>query len=118
MTIIIFLLLVYGICNIIVFANGPFHIFIKMHDYFKEHHPMLEEVTSCMICLPTWVGMFLSAVNLIFFPYLPFTPMNIVLYGGNIWLISIFFDGLIASGGNWLLHTFQEMMERIGSKEE
>jgi hypothetical protein len=44
--------------------------------------------------------------------------MNIVLYGGNIWLISIFFDGLIASGGNWLLHTFQEMMERIGSKEE
>jgi hypothetical protein len=89
-----------------------------MHNYFKEHHPMLEEVTSCMICLPTWVGMFLSAVNLIFLPYSPLTPMNVVLYGGNTWLITIFFDGLIASGGNWLLHTFQEMMERIGSKEE
>ena len=78
---------------------------------------MLEEMFSCMICLPTWVGMFLSAVNLIFFPYTPFTPMNMVLYAENLWPIVIFFDGLIASGGNWLIHTFQEMMERVNSNE-
>lgn len=77
---------------------------------------MLEEMTSCMICLPTWVGMFLSAVNLIFFPYVPFTPMNLVLlYTQNLWPISIFFDGLIASGGNWLIHTCQEAIERINN---
>lgn len=118
MNLIIFFLLVYGICNIIVYANGPFHIFIKMHAYLKEHeHNMLEEMFSCMICLPTWVGMFLSAVNLIFFPYTPFTPMNMVLHTENLWPIVIFFDGLIASAGNWLIHTFQEMMERVNSNE-
>jgi len=118
MNIIIFFLLVYGICNIIVFANGPFHIFKRMHEFFKENYPMLEEMTSCMICLPTWCGFFLSAVNLIFFPFIPFTPMNaVLLYTENLWPIAIFFDGLIASGGNWLLHTLQEMMERIGNNE-
>ena len=117
MNLIIFFLLVYGICNIIVFANGPFHIFIKMHEYFKKYRPMLEEMCSCMICLPTWIGMFLSTVNLIFFPSIAFTPMNMVLFGKNLWPIVIFFDGLIASGGNWLIHTFQEMMERINSNE-
>jgi len=117
MNILIFFLLVYGICNIIIFANGPCHIFLKMHKYFKERHPMLEEMFSCMICLPTWVGMFLSAVNLILFPYTPFTPMNMVLYAENLWPIVIFFDGLIASGGNWLIHTLQEMMERVDNNE-
>ena len=117
MNIVIFFLLVYGICNIIVFANGPFHIFLKMHQYFKQHHPMLEEMFSCMICLPTWVGMFLSAVNLILFPFTPFTPMNVILYTENLWPLVIFFDGLIASSGNWLIHTFQEMMERSNNDE-
>lgn len=76
---------------------------------------MLEEMSSCMICLPTWVGMFLSVVNLIFFSYTPLTPMNMVLCGGNLWPIVIFFDGLIASGGNWLLHTLQECLEGINN---
>ena len=113
-----YFLLAYGICNMIIFANGPFHMFIKMHEYFKEKHPMLEEMFSCFICLPTWCGFVLSAVNLLFFPYTPFTPMNFVLQYESWWPIIIFFDGLLTSGGCWLIHTFQEMMERINSNEQ
>ena len=112
MSLIIFVLLVYGICNIIVFANGPFHIFKKMHEYFKERHPVLEELTSCMICLPTWASMFISAVNLLFFPMHPLSPMNLIIVDKTLWPIIIFLDGLIGSGANWLVNTFQEMMER------
>ncbi len=112
MSLIIFFLLVYGICNIIVFANGPFHVFSKMHEYFKANHPVLEELTSCMICLPTWVGMFISVVNLLFFPLFTLSPMNYIIADKALWPIIIFFDGLIASGGNWLIHTIQESLEK------
>lgn len=112
MILLIYFLLAYGICNIIIFANGPFHVFKKMHSYLKENHPLLEEMSSCFICLPTWVGMFLSAVNLVLFPLIPFTPMNFVLESKILWFIIIFFDGLITSGGCWLIHTLQEAIER------
>ena len=91
MTLIIYFLLAYGICNMIIFANGPFHIFLKMHEYFKEKHPMLEEMTSC---------------------YIPFTPMNFIIADKVLWPIIVDFDGLITSGGCWLLHTCQEAVER------
>lgn len=112
MSLIIFFLLVYGICNIIVFANGPFHIFKKMHEFFREKHPVLEELSSCMICLPTWIGMFISTVNLVLFPLYPLSPMNLIIMDKALWPIIIFFDGLIASGGNWLIHTIQESIEK------
>jgi len=118
MSLIIFVLLIYGICNIIVFANGPFHVFQKMHELFREKHPVLEELTSCMICLPTWVGMFVSAVNLLFFPLFSLSPMNALIADKAVWPIIIFFDGLIGSGANWLVHTFQEMMERCNNNEQ
>lgn len=112
---IIYFLLAYGICNIIIFANGPFHIFKKMHIFFKEKYPIMEEMTTCFICLPTWCGFVLSAVNILFFPYVPFTPMNMVIFNKTLWCFIIIFDGLLTSGGCWLIHTFQEMMERINN---
>ena len=118
MTLLIYFLLAYGVCNIIIFANGPFHIFTKMHDYFKENYPMLEEMFSCFICLPTWVGFFMSTVNLVLFPTVPFTPMNMVLLDKALWPVILFFDGIVTSGACWLIHSLQEMMERIGANNE
>lgn len=114
---IIYLLLAYGICNIIIFANGPFHIFRKMHTFFQKHMPMMEEMTTCFICLPTWCGMFLSAVNILLFPQVAFSPMMMMGIPLEYWYIIIFFDGLLTSGASWLLHTLQEMLERIGGNE-
>lgn len=110
---IIYFLLCYGICNTIIFANGPFHIFKKMHEYLSESHPIINEMLTCFICLPYWCGFFMSALNILLFPYVPFTPMNMLLAYDCLWPVIIFFDGAITSGGCWLIHTFQEMMERI-----
>ena len=116
-TLLIYVFVSYGICNIIIYANGPFHMFKKMHLFLKEKYPMIEEMTSCFICLPTWVGFGLSAVNLLFFTYMPFTPMNIVLHSKSLWPIIIFLDGMFTSGACWVLNVFEEMMERVNSNE-
>ena len=113
-----FCLIVYGISNTIVFANGPFHIFKKMHTYLDEAHPMLAEASRCMICTPWWVAMFISSVNLIFFSLFPITPMNFLINDKTMFLFIIFFDGAIGSGINWLIHTLQEALERSNNGEE
>ena len=115
LNLVIYFILAYGICNMIIFANGPFHVFRKMHVYFKANHPMLDEMTTCMICFPTWVGFFLSAVNIVLFPQIAFTPMNMVIQDKILWPIIIMFDGLLTSGGCLLIHTFQELMERTNA---
>ena len=110
--ILIFSFVVYGICNTIVYANGPFHIFKKMHAYLERHHPMLNEGLSCMICSPWWAGMFISAVNLLLFPLTPITPLNMLISNKLYWYCIIFFDGAFASGMNWIIHTIQESLEK------
>ncbi len=115
---IIYFLLAYGICNIIIFANGPFHVFRKMHLFFQKYMPMMEEMTTCFICLPTWCGMCLSAVNLLLFPDIEFSPMMSFGISLDYWYVIVFFDGLLTSGGCWLVHTLQEMMERIWNNGE
>lgn len=116
-SLIIYFLLAYGICNIIIFANGPFHIFEKMHSFLNKKYPVMEEMMSCFICLPTWCGFFLSTINLIFFPSVLFSPMNMLILNKSLWPLIIFFDGILTSGGCWLIHNFQEMMERSGTHE-
>ena len=115
--IVIYILVCYGMANMIVYANGPFHIFRKLHSYLDREYPMLGEMISCMICLPTWIGFLMSAINIIFFTYSAFTPMNSVIFDKNLWPIIVFLDGMLTSGACWLIHTLQEMMERIGGNE-
>ena len=70
------------------------------------------DLLSCMMCFPTWVGFFLSVTY--------FSP---TLYYGleDLWgipkeYLSIFFDGILASGTTWFIHTYQEMAERVFNK--
>jgi len=116
-TLLIYLFVSYGICNIIIYANGPFHIFEKMHLFLKEKYPTLEEMMSCFICLPTWCGFFLSTVNILFFPTIAFSPMNVIISDKLLWPIIIFFDGMFTSGICWMLNIFEEMIERVGNNE-
>lgn len=114
-TVLIYFLLAYGICNTIIYANGPFYVFKRLHEILEPIHPQLNELISCFICLPYWFGFFASTLNILLFPLIPLTPMNIIFGSKSLWYVIIFFDGAITSGGCWLIHTFQEMMERIGS---
>lgn len=105
MNTLLFILIAYGFSNIVVYGS----IFSNMRDLFQERSPnFFGKLVSCMMCLPTWVGFFLSLSF--------FSPT--LYYGINdFWvfpkeLTSVFFDGVLASGTTWILHTLQEMMER------
>lgn len=110
----IYFLLAYGTCNILIFANGPFHVFKKMHECFQKHMPIMEEMMTCFICLPTWFGIFMSTVNVLALGGMPLTPMTMLGMDYELWFLTILFDGLATSGGCWLIHTTQEALERSG----
>lgn len=114
----IYSIVAYGICNIIIFGNGPFHLIKKFHEYLKPKHPILNEMFSCFICLPTTMGFLFSAMNLLLLPTIAFTPMNMLVADKAMWPVIVFLDGMFTSGICWLIHTLQEMMERVDNNEE
>ena len=108
----IFSIISYGVSNHFVYAHGPMHIYDKIRDIAEKIHPNLGELFQCMICFPTWCGMILSVGNTLFYPEFTLTPAMILLNGIAPWWIIMIFDGFFASGIVWLIHTWQESMER------
>lgn|SRR5574344_1061720 len=115
-TLIIYSVTVYAISNMFVYANGPFGIFDKIRQIASRIGKQFEELFSCMICFPTWVGIFMSLINLIFFPECGLTPFNCILPHEE-WMWIIIFDAAYASGITWLIHTCQEAIERTNNYE-
>jgi hypothetical protein len=69
------------------------------------------------MCFPTWAGFFLS---LTFFSpslYYGLGDLNLGFFTIPNEVTSVFFDGMLASGTTWLIHTFQEMAERAFNEE-
>lgn len=108
----IYFLTAYALSNMVVYATGPFHVFEFIRKTAAKIHPHLGELFDCMICFPWWCGFMFSLLNFFLFPIAPLTPFNILLTGAPWWVIGLF-DGLVTSGGVWLIHTLQEMMERL-----
>jgi len=100
MELIVYFLIAYGISNIMVFSS----IFEGWRLFWKRHNPsVLGELFSCMICLPFWVGIFLSFTIFSISDFYLYITENIFKY---------FFDGCLTSGGVWLIHTLQEKWEK------
>ena len=108
MEILIWILIAYGMSNIIVYGS----IFQTPRDYIKaigytEGFPLrgvfkfISDLVSCMMCTSTWVGFFLS---------LTFFSPTANLFGTNEWY-SIFLDGMIASGSVWAINSIIEWFE-------
>ncbi len=100
----LFELLAYGITNILVFGS----IFEKWRTFwFKQSPNFFGKLTSCPLCLSTWIGFGLSYL----FNYMgystPFTE-----YGITYLPLLVFLDGCLTSGCVWLLHNFEEVLER------
>lgn len=108
-----YILLSYGIANMMIYSNGPFHIFQKWRYIADKIGKQFGELFNCMLCLSTWIGMFLSIINITLLPNIPFTPFNIII-GSEYSLLTVVFDMGFTSGTIWILHQFEEMMERIG----
>ena len=107
MKLVLFLLIAYGISNILIFGS----IFKWLRNFLNTINPgFFGALIGCFICLPTWVGFAGSA-----FIWSPTEYYGVVT--GDVWifskgLVSVFLDGCLTSGAVWLMHTFQESMER------
>ena len=114
---IIYCILAYGLANTIIYANGPFHMFVHMHRIANRIHPQLEEMLSCFICLPYWIGFLFSALDVLLVDGVSFTPMNRVFDGAIPWYVIVFLDGIFTSGAVWLINTLQTKWETEGKED-
>tara|TARA_R110000796_G_scaffold252137_1_gene385312 strand:- start:11190 stop:11486 length:297 start_codon:yes stop_codon:yes gene_type:complete len=98
MELLVFLLIAYGITNIMVFST----IFEKWRNFWVRVSPnFFGNLFTCMMCLPFWVGVLLS--------YFAFPISGRYL---DSMLLGIFLDGCLTSGSVWLIHTLQEKLEK------
>lgn len=108
MLLLIWILVAYGMTNIIVYGSifdGPRALIADLGSY--EKFPLsgffnfISKLTSCMMCCSTWVGFFLSMTF--------FSPTN-QMFDTNI-LYSVFLDGMLASGAVWGINSIVEFFE-------
>lgn len=108
MIVLIWLLAAYGMSNILVYGS----IFSGMRNTLSEwgnsqYTPFrgvfkfISDLLSCMMCTSTWVGFFMS--------YVAYSPWNQII-GLNEY-VSIFFDGMLASGFVWAFNGMVEWFE-------
>lgn len=108
----VYLIAAFGISTILIDSVGPYHIFEKWHNWMVSNTPMLDELFSCYVCLPCWIGIVCSLMNLIFLPDCRLTPANMALCGVAPWWVIVPLDAAFTSGGVWLIHTFQSAAEK------
>lgn len=117
MEIIIYTIFMYGLSNIIVFGK-PFN---KIRNYLWERtsnnriYNYIYELITCMMCLPTWLGGILSAINIFILKSQIKTPalflINISEYNLINVLIVILVDLSFTSGVVWFISKIEDMLE-------
>ena len=112
LALLIFILVAYGASNIMVYGS----IFGKFRDIVgvnSEEPSFFGKLFGCMMCLPFWWGVLLSLF--LFSPTLMSGLMQDIdvfgLFTIHKELLATFFDGCLASGSVWLVHTLQEHLE-------
>lgn len=118
LTLFAYIIFAYGIVNMIIFARGPFGIFEWWRNAAHRISDGFGELFTCPMCLSTWIGLLFSAINIWVTPNIAFTPFNMVFGTGNYIPFALIMDMGFTSGIVWLIHQFEEMMERIGAIEE
>lgn len=112
MKLFLFILIAYGISNILVFGS----IFKGWRTFWTTISPnFFGTLFNCMICLPTYIGFFGSW--LVWSPTLAYGVVTesvnfLGLFSFSPKVISVFLDGCLASGAVWLVHSIQEALER------
>ena len=100
-------LMAYGITNIVVYGsifNGPREIIRK---WSEGGYPLsgfgtfIKNMTACPMCFGTWFGFFAE----IFL----YSPVHELL--GVTYMVSWFFDGMLASGSVWAINAIVEWFE-------
>ena len=113
-----YILLSYGLSNLIVYSNGPFHIFLKWREISHKIGEKFGELFTCMLCISTWIGLLLSIIDIYVIKNYSYTPYNILMPECEYKILVMVFDMGFTSASVWLLHQLEEMFERIGNNEE
>jgi hypothetical protein len=113
--IIMWFILSYGLMNIMVYGK----IFEGLRTYIQKYaeseiklkflFKFVHEILSCPLCFSTWGGFFLGIII--------WSPINSLFQIPR--EFSWFFDGILSSGGVWIINTFVEFFEenRINGSE-
>ena len=105
MNTILFILICYGLSNIIIYGS----IFNNPRNWLNDVNPnFFGKLFTCMMCTPWWVGFSLSLGSQLT-GYTQFSPFY--NSGLDCSYISIFLDACLISGTTWLIHTIQEHLE-------
>lgn len=105
----------YGISEMVIFGRGPWAIFEKWREFSFRISEGFGELFQCMLCFPTWVGLFFSLIDVILLPTFAFTPFSIIFSGIKLtfWIgfLNIILDMLFTSGICWCLYSIEEYLE-------
>lgn len=110
-----FILVCYGLSNMVIYSKGPFHIFQNWRLWADKISPMFGELFSCMMCFPFWAGVLLSIVDIFILTSIVITPYGLIMASlpvttGNTLLICLF-NGILSSASTWLIHNIEEFFE-------
>jgi len=105
MGILVFILVSYGISNIVVHGS----IFNGFREFWNRVSPnFFGTLFSCMICFPTYVGFLLSTI----FQTMGYDNLSpLTSQGVDNMFLSIFLDGCLASGTVFIVHIIEEWFE-------
>lgn len=103
----VFILVCYGACNNIIFGSifEGFRIYLSK---FGTGGYSLYKLFTCFMCLGTWMGFAISTILILVNVNPPIKTDYFVL--------TVFLNGLLATGGVWFVHTVQESFERAFNK--
>jgi len=107
MATLIFILICYGACNNLIYGS----IFLGFRNFlaiFGTGGYSLHKLFSCFMCLGTWMG-FVVSLMMSYLGYGSLTPLGSIGVE-NLYLMTLL-NGLLSSGGVWLVHTLQEYLE-------
>lgn len=110
----------YGLTTIMVYGRGPFGICEGIRNIAAKISDGLGQLFSCPLCFSTWVGMITSFID-VMIKGIAFTPFGMAFVTlGGFWgaLLTILFDAFCTAGVVWLLHQFEEALERHGNYVE
>jgi hypothetical protein len=98
----IYILLAYGITNIVVFGS----IFESLRESFNtKYTSFIHSILTCPMCFSTWLGFTLSCMLLFFGQH---TPISLYFNLPN--YLTIFLDGCFTSGTVWLMFKVEDRL--------
>lgn len=111
----------YAISEMMVFGRGPFGVFEWIRYIAGKISSGMKDLFSCMLCLPMWVGMILSVINIFAIPSIAFVP-SLLVYGlpisKGMLVFNIIADGLFTSGICWLIYQIESFVETFVKRDE